>query len=287
MRKFVLASALAATALTTPAYARDGSAYVGIHGGAMIMKDRDLTYIDNTIGVLPDAYVLEHNYGWDVDLVAGYDLGMIRVEGELGYKSASIDQVFVHQTINYEPSPGDAFIATNGDSTAWSAMVNGLVDMGDDYGWGGYIGAGIGYANVSTDFDLPSIDRYLDASRGRVAWQVIAGVRTAISPNIDLGLKYRFFNVDNVDYHIDASDNPGGVAFEAEGRWRSHSLLASLIYNFGAPPAPPLPPPPPPPPPPAAPATQTCPDGTVVLATEPCPAPPPPPPPPPPAPERG
>ena len=45
--------------------------------------------------------------------------------------------------------------------------------------------------------------------------------------------------------------------------------------------------PPPPPPPPPPPATQTCADGSVILATEACPAPPPPPPPPPPAPERG
>ena len=43
----------------------------------------------------------------------------------------------------------------------------------------------------------------------------------------------------------------------------------------------------PPPPPPAPPATQTCPDGSVILATDACPAPPPPPPPPPPEPERG
>jgi hypothetical protein len=43
----------------------------------------------------------------------------------------------------------------------------------------------------------------------------------------------------------------------------------------------------PPPPPPAPPATQTCPDGSVILATDVCPAPPPPPPPPPPEPERG
>ena len=50
------------------------------------------------------------------------------------------------------------------------------------------------------------------------------------------------------------------------------------------------PPPPPavlPPPPPPAPATQTCPDGSVVLATAACPAPPPPPPPPPAPVERG
>ncbi len=45
--------------------------------------------------------------------------------------------------------------------------------------------------------------------------------------------------------------------------------------------------PPPPPPPAPPPATQTCADGSVILATDACPVPPPPPPPPAPAPERG
>jgi hypothetical protein len=65
-------------------------------------------------------------------------------------------------------------------------------------------------------------------------------------------------------------------------------LGLDLLWG-GAPPAPPVveAPPPPPPPPPAPPATQTCPDGSVILATATCPAPPPPPPPPAPAPERG
>jgi iron complex outermembrane receptor protein len=49
----------------------------------------------------------------------------------------------------------------------------------------------------------------------------------------------------------------------------------------------PLPAAPLPPPPPAPPATQTCADGTVVLATAACPVPPPPPPPPAAKPERG
>ena len=43
----------------------------------------------------------------------------------------------------------------------------------------------------------------------------------------------------------------------------------------------------PPPPPPAAPATQTCSDGSVILASDMCPAPPPPPPPPAPAARAG
>jgi len=65
---------------------------------------------------------------------------------------------------------------------------------------------------------------------------------------------------------------------------------AKLGFRFGgarvAEVAPP-PPPPPPPPPAPPPATQTCPDGSVILATDACPVPPPPPPPPAPAPERG
>jgi len=74
-------------------------------------------------------------------------------------------------------------------------------------------------------------------------------------------------------------------------RWQTFGrrFVAGFTYKFGAeaPAAAPLPPPPPPPPAPP-PATQTCGDGSVILATEACPVPPPPPPPPPPpAPERG
>jgi iron complex outermembrane receptor protein len=65
-------------------------------------------------------------------------------------------------------------------------------------------------------------------------------------------------------------------------------FLLGATYKFGqhesAPPPPPPPLPPPPPPPPQAPATQTCANGTVILATDACPAPPPPPEP---TPERG
>jgi iron complex outermembrane receptor protein len=75
----------------------------------------------------------------------------------------------------------------------------------------------------------------------------------------------------------------------------NYDVLGRFIYagatlTFGHHPAPPPvveAPVAPPPPPPAPPATQTCADGSVILATDACPAPPPPPPPPAPAPERG
>jgi len=74
-------------------------------------------------------------------------------------------------------------------------------------------------------------------------------------------------------------------------KWQTFGrrFVAGFSYKFPAPipAAAPVVAPPPPPPPPAAPATQTCADGTVILATDSCPVPPPPPPPPAPAPERG
>jgi iron complex outermembrane receptor protein len=69
------------------------------------------------------------------------------------------------------------------------------------------------------------------------------------------------------------------------GTPRQIGLTVRMAFsNHEVAPPPMVAPPPPPPPPPA---TQTCPDGSVILATDACPAPPPPPPPPPPAPERG
>ncbi|HEX6409253.1 MAG TPA: TonB-dependent receptor, partial [Sphingomicrobium sp.] len=81
--------------------------------------------------------------------------------------------------------------------------------------------------------------------------------------------------------------NPGEpdqiIDFQKYGR----RFLLGATYKFQPPSVAAPPPPPPPSPPPPPPATQTCADGSVILATEACPVPPPPPPPPPPAPERG
>ena len=85
---------------------------------------------------------------------------------------------------------------------------------------------------------------------------------------------------------------------KAEGRYANYKTNSSrltgligvgVLFGPSAEPVMIAPPPPPPAPVEMAPATQTCPDGAVILATEVCPAPPPyvPPAPPEPAPERG
>jgi opacity protein-like surface antigen len=276
MRKLAIAVALASTAVATPALARDGSGYIEADFGPMIAEDLSLDYNDGTLNI-PGGARVDHKIGWDVGLVGGYDFGLLRAEGELAYKRAALDELSLDPRIS--GINDNLGFDLDGHASVLSGMINVLLDFGDENGWSGFVGPGIGIARVKYSLDAPDADFNASSSDSGIAWQVVAGVRKSLSPNMDLGLKYRFFNVNNLQL--------GDSDFDLDGRWRSHSLMLSLTYNFAAPPPPPPPPPPPTPPPPPPPATQTCPDGSVILATDVCPAPPPPPPPPPPAPERG
>lgn len=304
MRKILLATAAAAAIAASPAVAKDNSPYVGIEGGVLFPQHQDIngsvTFTDPTNFpniANTDVARIRYNKGYDVDLIGGYDFGMFRLEGELGYKRAknknlSVDNTFLTgiNTASGNTVTGTTFNLPD-HTSVYSAMLNGLADFGGNGGVGGYVGAGAGYASV----------HQFGESKGKLAWQILAGVYMPVSSNVDVGLKYRYFNAGAVRGSESYAFNTGATTcgafactggtalFENEGKFRSHSLLLSLVYNFGAAAPAAMPVEAAPPPPVAvAPATQTCPDGSVILATDACPAPPPPPPPAlPPAGERG
>jgi outer membrane protein OmpA-like peptidoglycan-associated protein len=260
MRKLAISLALASTALASPALARDNQWYVGVDGGAMIVEDLALD-----IGALNDAASLDMNKGYDVGGVVGYDFGGFRLESEVSYRKANVAGVssqtpqITSGSSTALRSAGTYFL--DGDSNALSFMVNGLLDFGDDDGLQGFIGGGVGVARVDVQAVLVA-PSFLDDSDTGFAWQALAGIRTPLSDNWDVGVKYRFFNADKVGL----VDRLGRAV---DTRFRSHSVMASLVYNFGgapapvevAPPPPPAPyvapPPPPPPPPPPAPVCNT------------------------------
>jgi opacity protein-like surface antigen len=279
MRKFLLA-AVAVAAISSPALARDNSPYVGIEAG-VAMSEEDFFDVDFDGDEFHSGLNVDYKLGLDADLIGGYDFGMFRAEAEVAYKRLGIEDLTVSGPLlgAIGGVDNDDF-EVDGHASVLSLMGNALLDFGADEGIGAYIGGGIGHARVKMLGDRDS----------GLALQAIAGIRTPVSDQIDLGLKYRYFRSGKLEFSddfVDAAGAPFTVA--VDGRLKTHSLLLSLIYNFAAPPPPPEPvvAPPPPPPPPPPPATQTCPDGSVILATDVCPAPPPPPPPPPPEPERG
>jgi opacity protein-like surface antigen len=268
--------------LSVPAFARDGSAYAGIEGGILFPQDMKLNYDTNLNGTIDSTEVnnarFKHKNGYDVDAVIGYDFGRFRLEGEGAYKRAGLRSI---TSTGFDVDNGTAGVQTTanigGHVNVKSIMANGLLDLGHDQGVSFYAGGGVGYGNAKLSDTVGAANPYYNDSHGGFAWQLIAGLRVPVSPGVDVGVKYRYFNLDKLHYN-----NFAGVRTDSE--FRSHSLLASLLFNFGArseplpPPPPPAPAysPPPPPPPPPAPSTRTCPDGTVVGLSDTCPVPPPP-----------
>ncbi|KTE58348.1 OmpA family protein [Sphingopyxis sp. H085] len=238
MRKLAVAVALASTTLASPVLARDNSWYVGVGAGAMLVEDLDLD-----IGTFNNAGSLDHRAGYDVEGTVGYDFGGFRAEVEVGFREADIKSgrfatPGIPQSVNGAGALATGSFDLAGDTNALSFMVNGMLDFGDDDGLQGFVGGGAGVARVSVEPVFAG--NFLDDSDTGFAWQAIAGVRAPLTDSIDVGLKYRFFNADK----IDLVDQRGR---DVSTRFRSHSILGTLTFNFGGAPEPVVAPPPPPP----------------------------------------
>src|SRR5258705_1682615 len=105
MRNYLLA-AVAAAVIASPAAAKDNSGYVGLEGGILFPQKQDINasvdFTNPLVTDIGDSNVGRFKFkkGYDVDLIGGYDFGMFRLEGELGYKrtknkSFSLDPAFV------------------------------------------------------------------------------------------------------------------------------------------------------------------------------------------------
>ncbi|HEX8388427.1 MAG TPA: outer membrane beta-barrel protein, partial [Sphingomonas sp.] len=235
MRKLAVVLALASTALATPALARDNSWYVGVEAGAMLVED-----LDFDVGAANNALTVDSEYGYDADAVIGYDFGGFRLEAEVAYKRARVDEITSSVTIPFagRNAPAGTYDFVGGSTSALSFMLNGMLDFGDDEGIQGFIGGGVGVARVKAhDYAFNQRGGFVDDSDTVFAWQGIAGIRAPLTPNVDATLKYRFFNADDIRL-VDVTNR------QLETRFRSHSILGGLTFNFGEPPAPPPPPPP-------------------------------------------
>jgi outer membrane protein OmpA-like peptidoglycan-associated protein len=252
MRKLVIGMAMASTALTSPAVAREGQWYIEGTGGVMLVEDQAID-----VGAAADNAAANYDTGYDFGASVGYDFGAFRLEAETSYRAADLGDVqagTLGLALNPVQGGFSTFTGTRealGEANALSFMLNGLFDFGSDDGFQAFAGGGIGVARVDMDGRVnangPGV--WNDSDTG-LAWQLLAGVRAPLSDSWDVGLRYRYFNVPTVNL-VDP------LGRDLETKFNSHSLLGSITYNFGGaePPPPPVvvpvaPPPPPPPPPP-------------------------------------
>jgi OOP family OmpA-OmpF porin len=232
MRSLWVVSASALALAAAPAAARDGAWYVGGDFGAMIVEDTDFD-LSNGSSSVDNGITLNHEYGYDGGLFVGYDLGAFRIEAEVAYKKASLEEF--ENTVVLPSSAGYHPIGSHegaGSTSALSFMLNGMLDFGDDDGLSGFAGVGAGTARINfNEHRFAGNDGvFLDDSDSAFAWQVFAGVRRAVSQNVDVSLRYRFFNTDSVETRTFWTP-----VDDAQARFRSHSLLGGITFNFGGP----------------------------------------------------
>jgi opacity protein-like surface antigen len=283
VRRHFLA-AIAAVAISAPVAARDHSFYVGLEAGLTTSRNNDIDeFVTYSVAQNPaappapappdvpefdDVFSTNYNTGSDVAVTGGYDFGWFRVELEVGRKRAGLGDIradditdaflsSLNSTLNRPSSPPDPGAPglsaltiddfdVGGHISALSAMLNGMVDIGITDRIFVFAGGGYGQSWVKA---------LGDKDNGR-AWQYMAGFRYAISPKLDLGFKYRYFNSGTVaveDMGLLYAGNPrrltitspGGLATDVdqttnavvvpqlEGKYRLRSLLVALAYNFG------------------------------------------------------
>ena len=230
MRYFLVPAVIAATLVSTPAMAHDNRWYIGGDVGILLPRNTEVDITDVTTGsTFENAVDIQYDTGWEIDGNVGYDLGMFKIEAEAAYKHSNFDAVdpsaawvaFLQARV-----PGvivvDQDINLDEGIDIINLMANGMVDFGADDGFGGYVGGGIGFGFAKA---------YGESDEG-LAWQLIAGARYPVSESIDIGVKYKYFDMSDVDFRTGTVVRGTTFNIDLDGKYRSHSLLLNFTYNL-------------------------------------------------------
>ncbi|WP_370547030.1 outer membrane beta-barrel protein [Edwardsiella tarda] len=98
-------------------------------------------------------------------------------------------------------------------------MVNGYYDIKTGTDFTPYIGAGIGYANVSLKNDLEDSDS-VQSNSNNFAWSVGTGVIYNVNPRLDLDLGYKY---------LDAGKATAG---NSQAKVATHDFTLGVNYYF-------------------------------------------------------
>ncbi len=188
--------------------------YIGLGAGAAFAQGSSPATIGGT--------GLEHETGYNIGGIVGYDFGKFRAEAEVDYKRFRSTQYRLAPPVVFGgPVTGGSVLSGPffdspkielpridtpqiavppsespigfGDTSMVSFMLNGMLDFGDDDGLQGFVGGGAGVARVNHHLSInrsgPGIVDDTDTS---FAWQAIAGIRAPINDRINVGIRFKY-----------------------------------------------------------------------------------------------
>ena len=126
------------------------------------------------------------------------------------------------------------------DISSWLFLANAYWDIGTWCGFTPYVGAGIGFANISVnglkDVNVPnnSVFYAADGTNTNFAWAIHAGVSYDISPALSLDLAYRYADLGNAATGVvTAYDNSSSYSQVAIRDITANDVMLGVRYKFG------------------------------------------------------
>ena len=217
-------TALAIPAICPAASARPG-AYVSGFLGINVNPDTDVSSTDFvTNSDFNDRVEFDPNI--NIGGTAGYDFGIVRLEGELSYKNAGIKSI--------TSQSGNRFRNVDGNIGALAMMFNGFFDLHNNSPLTPYLGGGIGFASLhlsdTTGIDTSGgtaqrITLYGAADDTVFAYQVGTGVEIALNRQFSLDLGYRYFVTNRATFDSD-------LAIATSMKFESHNAALGFRFKY-------------------------------------------------------
>ncbi len=201
--------------------------YVDIHGGADFMEKGD-TRVENGGATLKGQTVFSSN-GWLGGIAGGYEMPLNWV---VSGDSVAIEEEFTYRDngLRKFDMPGGS-APLGGHENSYAVMTNGYYRYNTGTPFTPYIGAGAGVAVLGLHATTPLLaGASFDDSDAEFAYQGIAGVSYAFTPQISLGLEYRYFGTTTGHFSDNVGAGVGPTKISADGN--SHNVLLKLTYHF-------------------------------------------------------
>ena len=161
------------------------------------------------------AYDASSDTGYGILGAIGYDFGMFRLEGEIGYRKNDFEQL----------TGGGRTLGFEGDQSVLSFMGNGYFDIETNSAFTPYFLLGLGYANVDVSDVKTTDDTTADNFDDSVfAYQFGVGVGYAVTDSVILDLNYRYFATSDLEYDA--------LHGKIEGDCSTHNILFGIRYAF-------------------------------------------------------
>jgi opacity protein-like surface antigen len=199
--------------------------YMSVFVGASAPQDTGVT-ISEFNPVTTKNTRVQFDPGVNIGGTAGYDFGLIRLEGEMSYKNGEISGVT-------EPSFGTRYVNVDGRLGAFTMMLNGFCDLHNESPFTPYFGGGMGFAALRL-----SSTRGVDANSGKIndhifssdddtvfAYQAGAGLEVALNRRLSLDLGYRFLGTSRANF---GKDWPNSTNLHLS----SHNAAVGLRIKF-------------------------------------------------------